>query len=105
LKVDVLFLDTTYCLPKHTFPSQHDAIASMIHVSMWELKQSQAGIVGRVKQREAESSRKECWVEQDMQGHNAESSRGKQGPVAMFTRWKQRHELSNAESIRDQAEH
>eukprot|EP00891_Asterochloris_glomerata_P006895 jgi/Astpho2/6895/gw1.00106.24.1_t len=29
-QVDLLYMDTTYCLPKHTFPSQRDAIAKLV---------------------------------------------------------------------------
>ena len=31
-QVDVLMLDTTYCLPRHTFPPQEEAIGLMIQV-------------------------------------------------------------------------
>lgn len=31
-KVELLYLDTTYCLPKHVFPSQNNAIASLVKV-------------------------------------------------------------------------
>lgn len=31
-RVDTLMLDTTYCLPRYTFPSQEDAIAAMVQV-------------------------------------------------------------------------
>jgi len=32
-RVDVLMLDTTYALPKHTFPPQEEAIAMLVEVS------------------------------------------------------------------------
>lgn len=32
LQVDTLYLDTTYALPKHIFPPQQQAIASMVQV-------------------------------------------------------------------------
>ncbi|DBA71749.1 TPA: hypothetical protein ACH3X2_011021 [Trebouxia sp. C0005] len=31
-KVELLYMDTTYCLPKHEFPSQNSAIASLVKV-------------------------------------------------------------------------
>ncbi|DBA94095.1 TPA: DNA cross-link repair 1A protein [Trebouxia sp. C0004] len=31
-KVELLYMDTTYCLPKHVFPSQNSAIASLVKV-------------------------------------------------------------------------
>lgn len=30
--IDILYMDTTYCLPKHVFPSQNKAIATLIKV-------------------------------------------------------------------------
>lgn len=32
VRVDTLFLDTTYCMPRYTFPSQDDAVAAMVQV-------------------------------------------------------------------------
>ena len=31
-KVELLYMDTTYCLPKHVFPSQDTAIATLVKV-------------------------------------------------------------------------
>jgi hypothetical protein len=48
LPVDVLYLDTTYCKPTHTFPSQQDAIASMVevrHHCQQQEQQQQHGLV------------------------------------------------------------
>lgn len=32
--IDTLMLDTTYALPKHTFPPQEEAVNMMVQVSM-----------------------------------------------------------------------